>query len=314
MAPPFVYHPGYVTPLPEGYRFPMAKFGRLYQYLLAQSLATGSQFHAPPGPAPRRWLQLVHETAYIDAFCSGSLEPRAMRRIGLPWSEALVRRARIAVAGTVLTARLALAHGLACNTAGGTHHAFAGFGAGYCIFNDLAVTARLLQREGLVRRVLIVDLDVHQGDGTASIFAGDPDVYTLSVHCESNFPLRKQRSDHDLALPAATGDRAYLAHLERILPGVFDAARPDLVLYDAGVDPHANDRLGKLELTDAGLWRRDRTVLAACAERGVPVACVIGGGYDRHDLDELTRRHALLHLAATEANQHLTGREPASSA
>lgn len=310
MGLPLVHHPGYVTPLPTGYRFPMAKFGRLYRHLLAESVAVEAQFHAPVGPVSRHRLGLVHDPAYIDAFCDGTLEPRAVRRIGLPWSEALVHRTRIAVAGTVLTARLALAHGLACNTAGGTHHAFSGFGAGYCIFNDLAVAARLLRREGRVRRVLIVDLDVHQGDGTAAIFASDPTVQTFSMHCEANFPMRKQHSDHDVALPAGTGDRAYLTHLSRALPRALDSARPDLVLYDAGVDPHANDRLGKLALTDAGLWRRDRMVLAVCARRGVPVACVIGGGYDRQNLDELTRRHALLHLAATEAHHRLHGREP----
>jgi acetoin utilization deacetylase AcuC-like enzyme len=314
MALPLVHHPDYVTPLPTGYRFPMAKFGRLYEHLLAEAVAVESQFHAPPAPAPRRWLELAHEPAYIDAFCAGALEPRAMRRIGLPWSEALVHRTRTAVAGTVLTARLALEHGLACNTAGGTHHAFPEFGSGYCIFNDLAVAARLLHREGWIRRALVIDLDVHQGDGTAAIFASDPAVRTFSMHCEANFPMRKQRSNHDLTLPPGTGDRVYLERLGNALPGILDEARPDLVLYDAGVDPHANDRLGKLALTDAGLWRRDRMVLAACAQRGIPTACVIGGGYDRSDLDELTRRHALLHVAATEAHQRLHSRAPSPSA
>jgi acetoin utilization deacetylase AcuC-like enzyme len=199
----------------------------------------------------------------------------------------------------VLTARLALEYGLACNTAGGTHHAFADYGSGYCIFNDLAVTARVLQAAGVVDRVLMVDLDVHQGDGTAAIFADDPTVFTFSIHCEANFPFRKQKSDLDVGLPAGADDAAYLKAVEMYLPAVLGAFRPDLVLYDAGVDPHEADGLGKLALTEAGLFRRDQMVLKMCLGAGYPVAAVVGGGYSR-DLTALARRHCLVHRAASE--------------
>ncbi|RME64211.1 MAG: histone deacetylase, partial [Caldilineae bacterium] len=228
---------------------------------------------------------------------TGRLDSRAMRRIGFPWSPALVTRTCAAVGGTILAARLALSHGVACSTAGGTHHAHRDWGSGYCIFNDLAVAARWVQREGLARRVLILDLDVHQGDGTATIFAGDPTVFTFSMHCAKNFPFRKPPSDLDAPLPVAADDDAYLAALAQHLPRALDAFEPELVLYDAGVDPHREDRLGKLALTDAGLYRRDVTVLEMCRARGVPVATVVGGGYDE-DLEKLGRRHTTVHRAA----------------
>ncbi len=200
------------------------------------------------------------------------------------------------MAGTVLAARLALEHGLACNTAGGSHHAFAGAGTGFCVFNDVAVAARLLLAEGLIGRALVVDLDVHQGDGTAAMLADEPRAFTFSVHCRTNFPARKQQSDLDLALDAGVGDADYLTALDRLLPALLDRVAPDLVFYNAGVDPHVDDRLGRLSLSDGGLAERERLVLAACRSRGVPVACVVGGGY-ADDLDLLARRHALLHQA-----------------
>ena len=231
---------------------------------------------------------------------SGVLEQRldsmALRRLGLPLSPELALRSRCAVAGTVLTARLALEHGVACNTAGGSHHAFAGFGAGFCVFNDVAVAARVLLAEGLIGRALVVDLDVHQGDGTAAILAGDPRVFTLSVHCRANYPARKQQSDLDVALDAGVGDADYLVLLENLLPALLDRLRPDLVFYNAGVDPHVEDRLGRLALSDQGLAERERMVLRAVCARGLPLACVVGGGY-ADDLDVLARRHALLHEA-----------------
>ena len=227
------------------------------------------------------------------------LDEAAIRRLGLPLSPVLALRSRCAVAGTVLTARLALEHGVACNTAGGSHHAFADHGAGFCVFNDVAVAARLLVAEGVIRKAAVIDLDVHQGDGTASILAGDPSVSTLSVHCRANFPVRKQQSDLDVALDPQLGDGDYLAVLDALLPTVLDRWRPDLVFYNAGVDPHVDDRLGRLALTDAGLAERERLVLAACRRRGLPLACVVGGGY-ADDLDVLARRHALLHEAIRE--------------
>ena len=295
MRVPVVHHPAYVAPLPPAHRFPMPKFARLLACLRETGLLLPSQEFVPE-PAPRGWLELAHAGSYVSAILEGRLDPAAERRLGLPLSPALAMRARCAVAGTVLAARLALEHGVACNTAGGSHHAFAGFGSGFCVFNDVAVAAALLLAEGLVGRVLVVDLDVHQGDGTAAIFAGEPRVVTFSIHCRANFPARKQQSDLDLALDAGTGDTDYLAAVAGLVPALLDRVRPDLVFYNAGVDPHGDDRLGRLAMTDAGLAERERLVLAACRARGVPVACVVGGGY-AEDLDRLARRHALLHEA-----------------
>lgn len=295
---PLVYHPDYVVPIPPGHRFPMAKFRKLYELLLADGVAHINQMNPPECPSDR-WLEQIHTADYVEAYCAGTLEPQAQRRIGLPWSPALVQRTRIAVGGTVLTARLALTHGLACNTAGGTHHAFPSHGSGFCIFNDCAIAVRVLQQEGLVCRVLIIDLDVHQGDGTAVIFQDDPSVFTFSMHCESNFPGKKQHSDLDVPLPDGLEDDEYLRTLAQYLPDLLAAVKPDLVLYNAGVDPHVGDRLGKLALTSTGIYRRDMQVLSTCLSGGYPVAGVIGGGY-ADDLDTLAYIHSLLHRAASE--------------
>jgi acetoin utilization deacetylase AcuC-like enzyme len=298
-ALPIVYHPDHVAPLPPGHRFPMAKFGRLYDILVRDGVATLDQFHCAE-PATLELLALAHDPAYIQSYLTGTIDARAMRRVGFPWDARLVRRTCLALAGTLLAAELALEHGLACSTAGGTHHAYHDFGSGYCIFNDLAVAARALMQAGRVRRVLIVDLDVHQGDGTASILHGDPTVFTFSMHCDANFPVRKQASDLDVPLPIGMEDDAYLRVLAAHLPDLLAHVRPDLVFYDAGVDPHKDDLLGKLALTDAGLYRREQYVLNTCLRYGAPVACVIGGGYSQ-DIDALARRHSLVHRAATEA-------------
>ncbi len=298
MPLPLVYHPDYVTALPDGHRFPMPKFGKVYEYLLRDGIATLDQFHLRE-PATLEELQLVHTPAYIDAYFCGTLDARAMRRIGLPWSQALVTRTCTAVGGTILTAQLALQHGLACNTAGGTHHAYADFGSGFCIFNDIAVAARVVQQLGLARQILVIDLDVHQGDGTAAIFQGDKSVFTFSMHCGANFPFRKQESDLDLSLAVGAGDDEYLALLTATLPGLLQQVKPDLIFFDAGVDPHIEDTLGKLTLSDAGVDRRERYVLTTCATRGIPVAAVIGGGYQK-DVDRLARLHCTLHRAATD--------------
>lgn len=295
---PLVFHRDYVAPLPEGHRFPMPKFRQLYELLLSDRVARKEQFHTPKVP-PQEWIELVHTPEYVRAYCSGSLDPKAQRRIGLPWSPALVNRTLIAVGGTILTAHLALDRGLACNTAGGTHHAFPNYGSGFCIFNDLAIAARLLQSMGIVRKILIVDLDVHQGDGTAFIFQDDESVFTFSMHCEINFPSIKQTSDLDVPLPVGMEDDAYLQTLARYLPDLLSQVKPDLVLYDAGVDPHLGDKLGKLCLTDTGIFRREMQVLTTCVAAGYPVACTIGGGY-ADDLKALVYRHSLLHRAAIE--------------
>jgi acetoin utilization deacetylase AcuC-like enzyme len=298
MPLPIVHHPAYVAPMPAGHRFPMGKFGRLMEYLLEQRVVTPAQVHVPE-PAPPEWLTLAHAHAYVDAVLSQSLDAAAVRRIGLPVTAEVAMRARTASAGTVLTARLALAHGLACNTAGGSHHAFAAYGSGFCLFNDVAVAARVLLAEGLVERVLVVDLDVHQGDGTAAIFLDEPRVFTFSMHCRTNFPLRKQTSDLDLALDAGLEDEAYLALIADHLPGLLADVRPDLVFYNAGVDPHVDDQLGRLALSERGLSRRERLVLESCLHAGVPVAGVFGGGYGA-DHEQLGRHHAILPRVASE--------------
>jgi acetoin utilization deacetylase AcuC-like enzyme len=279
----------------------MRKFGLLYDLLLADGVVTPDRVFAPSLP-PTEWLELVHDPAYIQAYYTGTLDPKIQRRIGLPWSSQLVNRTCIALGGSILTAQLALTYGLACNTAGGTHHAFPNFGSGFCIFNDLAIAPRVLQQLGLVKKVLIVDLDVHQGDGTAVIFRCDRSVFTFSMHCQVNFPGTKQTSDLDVPLQVGMEDEEYLKVLAQYLPDLLTQIKPDLVLYDAGVDPHIDDKLGKLALTNTGLYQRDRYVLSTCLAAGYPVACVIGGGY-AEDLNSLVFRHSLVHRSAREVYQ-----------
>ncbi|EAW37802.1 histone deacetylase [Lyngbya sp. PCC 8106] len=295
---PIVYHSDYVAPLLPGHRFPMSKFRLLYQMLLADEVIEPSQVHTPELP-PSEWIELVHDRDYVQAYCQGTLDPKAQRRIGLPWSPALANRTCIAVGGAVLTAKLALSHGLACNTAGGTHHAFPNLGTGFCIFNDIAIAARTIQNLGLAPKILILDLDVHQGDATAFIFQDDPSVFTFSMHCEANFPARKQKSDLDVGLPVGMEDEAYLYTLGKYLEDLLSEVKPDLVFYDAGVDTHVDDRLGKLALSDTGLWRREMQVLSSCVRLGYPVAGIIGGGYC-DDMAALVYRHSILHRAATQ--------------
>ena len=293
-----VYHPDYVVPLPDGHRFPMPKFKLLRDLLIRERTIAIEQIYQPELPTLES-IQLVHTPQYVQDYCHGSLAERAQRRIGLPWSPALAHRTRIAVGGTILAAELALKYGCACNTAGGTHHAFPSYGSGFCIFNDLAIASRVLQQAGLVKQILIIDLDVHQGDGTAYIFQNDPSVFTFSMHCEANFPGKKQQSDLDVPLPIGLDDDGYLQILASYLSDLLSQVKPDLVLFDAGVDTHVSDRLGKLSLSDRGIYRRERMVLSTCKAGGYPVASVIGGGYSA-DLMALVNRHSLLHRAAKE--------------
>lgn len=322
---PRVFHAEYVTPLPAGHRFPMGKFAILRDLLVSEGISAAEDFHEPDA-ATRTQLEAVHAPAYLDAFIAGRLTREQERVMGLPWSEGLVRRTIRAVGGTILTAELALRHGLAANCAGGTHHAHRDFGSGFCILNDLAVAARhLLDHHGL-SRVLIIDLDVHQGDGTARIFADEPRVFTLSLHCGKNFPARKARSDVDIDLPKGMNNTAYLALLAeghaddvvvsghkatlwRGLDALLEAVEPDAVLYDAGVDVHLDDALGHLALTDPGIYERDRFVIDTCRAQGVPTACVIGGGYDK-DWHRLANRHATVHRAA---HDHAQCRHPSAA-
>lgn len=296
MSVPLVYHPSYSFPFPGRHRFPMEKFRLLHERLRDSGLAGAANLHRP-GRARPALLSLAHCPDYLDRFLGNRLGEREAKRMGLPWSEDLVRRTCIAPMGTLLTAQLALKHGIACHLAGGTHHAHYHFGSGFCILNDLAITARALRAGGVVKRVLIFDCDVHQGDGTAAILADDADLFTCSIHCEKNFPTRKSRSDLDVGLPVGLEDDGYLAVVEETLSDLLRQLKPDLVLYDAGVDVYTGDPLGRLAVSLAGLTERERRVLTLCRERGVPVATVIGGGYD-DDRPALARRHALVVEAA----------------
>ncbi|MEJ1157028.1 histone deacetylase family protein [Prosthecomicrobium sp. N25] len=296
MPLPIVHNPHYDADFPLGHRFPMAKFRRIAEILVEDGLVAPGGF-VVPAEAPAGWIGLAHEAAYVDQVFAAAVPPAVAREIGFDVSPRVARRARTASAGTVLTARLALEHGLACNTAGGSHHARRGQGAGFCVFNDVAVAIRVLRADHLIERALVVDLDVHQGDGTADIFASDPAVFTFSMHAERNFPARKIPSDLDIGLPDGTGDDAYLAVLRDTLPGLLRDHRPDIVFLNAGVDPHAEDRLGRLALTDAGLEARDRFVIGTVRDAGLPLAAVLGGGY-MDDIDRLARRHTILHRVA----------------
>jgi acetoin utilization deacetylase AcuC-like enzyme len=278
----------------------MAKFRQLHDLLRRRGFDEDAHWHQPL-PVPRRWMELVHDRAYLEAFAQGRLDAAAQRRIGLPATVPLVRRTWLAVGGTLLTARLALQHGIACHLAGGTHHAFPDHGSGFCIVNDVAVAIRVLLSEGTLARALVVDLDVHQGDGTAWIFAGDGRVFTFSAHGATNFPARKQASDLDLALPDGLEDIAYLSELQGRLPDLLDQLKPELVFYNAGVDPHRDDRLGRLCLSSEGLYQRDSLVVNACLRRAIPIATVLGGGYDA--IEALVERHALVFQAAAEGQR-----------
>lgn len=272
------YADHHVVELPATHRFPMFKYRALRLALLEHGLLDASELE-PATPIALEPLRLTHDPDYVEAFLQGSLDPRAMRRIGLPWSTALVDRTRAACHGTLLAALHALTHGTpGANLAGGTHHACHAHGEGFCVFNDLAVTTRWLQHLGLVERVTVLDLDVHQGNGSAALLAEDPRVYTLSIHGEKNYPYRKVAGTRDIALPDGCEDQAYLKQLAPALDAAL-AHRPDLILYQAGVDALAEDRLGRLALTHEGLLERDRLVFLAAQHHGIPIAITLGGGY-----------------------------------
>ncbi|MNO50436.1 Acetoin utilization protein AcuC [compost metagenome] len=296
MPLPLVYHDDYSPPFPENHRFPMEKFRLLRDHLVDSRLTRDEELVRPP-LCPVDILALAHDRGYIERYCSGEMSREELRRLGLPWSEALARRTVRAVGGSVLGAELALRHGLACHLAGGTHHAHFDHASGFCIFNDLAVIALHLLASGKAGRVLIFDCDVHQGDGTARILENVPDAVTVSLHCEKNFPARKARSDWDIPLPLHLGDADYLRVVDEALDYLLPLYQPDIVLYDAGVDVHRDDALGYLHLTDAGLAARDEKVIHKCLARDIPVFGVIGGGYDR-DRRALARRHGILHHSA----------------
>lgn len=296
MSLPIVHHPAYCADLPANHRFPMDKFRAVADEIRKEGLLDGAPF-CRPRPAPFEWVALAHEPRYVDQVFNAEVPERVAREIGFPMREDIALRARCATGGTVLTAYLALEHGLACNTAGGSHHARRAHGAGFCVFNDVAVAIRVMQADGAIGNALVIDLDVHQGDGTADIFSGDPDVFTFSMHSQKNYPVRKVPSHLDVGLEDGMGDGEYMRQLEHVLPQLLDLKPWDIVFFNAGVDPYEHDRLGRLCLSREGLRQRDRYVIETVWGRGIPMAGVLGGGYST-DIDELADRHLSLHRTA----------------
>jgi acetoin utilization deacetylase AcuC-like enzyme len=276
------YSDTFVLPLPEAHRFPMAKYRLLRERLIDERVLALDDLRVPE-PAAWSDLRLAHDAAYVDAVANGTLPAAIARRIGFPWSPEMVERSRRSVGATIAAARIVtapgLAAGVAANLAGGTHHAFRDRGEGYCVFNDVAVAARVLLRDGRIRRAAVVDCDVHQGNGTAAIFHNDPSVFTFSMHGANNFPFKKEVSDLDVAFADGAGDDEYLAALTAHLPQLLDRHQPDVVFYLAGADPYEGDRLGRLKLTIGGLQTRDRLVFNACRARNLPVVVTMSGGY-----------------------------------
>ncbi|HUE88645.1 MAG TPA: histone deacetylase [Vicinamibacterales bacterium] len=292
------YSDTFVLPLPAGHRFPMAKYSGLRERILRDEIVAPDDLHEAPRAS---WddLRLVHTDEYLTAIEQGTLPREMQRRIGFPWSPQMVERARRSVGATIAAARAALDEGVAANLAGGTHHAFADRGEGYCVFNDVAVAARVVQRDYGKTRIAVVDCDVHQGDGTAAIFRDDGSVFTLSLHGARNYPFRKQTSDLDVELDDGTGDEPYLSRLAHCLDVVFDF-NPEVVFYLAGADPYEGDRLGRLKLTIPGLQRRDMLVFNGCREAAVPVVITMSGGY-AENLEAIVTIHANTISAAQAA-------------
>ena len=292
----FVHHPGYVAPAPKGSAFRFNKYGLVRDALIDSGRAM--TIHEPE-PMERHWIEAVHDADYVSEVMAAAVPKPKERRIGFPVTADIRERSLLAQGGTWLAALLALDHGYAANGAGGSHHALPDTGAGYCVFNDLAVAANRLVAEGKARRVLVLDCDVHQGDGTAVLLAGRPDIFTLSCHAEKNFPVRKARSSRDVGLADGLDDQGYAEMLRNTLPAILDDFRPDIILYQAGVDPHHDDRLGRLALTDAGLDFRDRLVMREARGRNIALASVLGGGYG-NDHGEVAARHARSILALAD--------------
>jgi acetoin utilization deacetylase AcuC-like enzyme len=277
----------FTVPLPDGHRFPIAKYARIRDEIVARGLLPSDAIEEPD--RAERWaLELVHTPPYADAVLGGTLTPAEVRRLGFPWSPDLRERSLRTVQGTLEAARDALETGLGINLAGGTHHAYPGHGEGFCVFNDVAIAIRVLQREGRLVRAAVVDLDVHQGNGTAHIFTDDPDVFTFSMHGARNYPFRKERSALDVELDDGCEDAAYLAALDARLGPVLDAAEPELVFYLGGADPYVHDRFGRLGLTVAGLLERDRRSFDAFRGRALPTVLTLAGGYARELEDVVT--------------------------
>ncbi|NNK45373.1 MAG: histone deacetylase [Altererythrobacter sp.] len=296
-----VHHADYMAPRPERGTF---KFDKYYLVMEALRDSGAAMTEHAPEPMPREWLDAVHCPTYVDQVFRAEVPREKERRIGFPVTPQIASRVRHTNGGTWLAAKLAMQHGYAANSAAGSHHALHDTGAGYCVFNDLAAASNRLIAEGDVSRILIVDLDVHQGDGTASLLAGRENVFTFSMHAEKNFPVRKACSSLDVGLPDGVDDDGYMDALERHLPNLLADFAPDLVLYQAGVDPHAHDRLGRLALSDAGLETRDRFVVRQSRQRGLPIASALGGGYG-DDQSEVAARHARSMLSMADENSQV---------
>ena len=295
------YSDHFVLPLPEGHRFPMGKYSMLREKVLACQLIPPEYLVIPEAASDEQILR-VHSETYLERVKTGTLSEREIRRIGFPWSPEMVERSRRSVGGTIQACRAALGDSISANLAGGTHHAYPDHGEGFCVFNDSAVAARAMQAEGRCGRVVILDCDVHQGNGTAAIFAGDPTVFTFSIHGAKNFPFHKEQSDLDVALEDGTGDEAYLDALHLGARQALDRYNPDLAIYLAGADPFYQDRLGRLDLSKAGLAERDRVVFDLCRSAGLPVAVVMAGGYARVVEDTVDIHLQTIRLAVQVAN------------
>lgn len=297
------YHDLFTFPLPEGHRFPIQKYILLRKRLVGEGVISEEDLHVPQGARDDQ-LCLVHDPSYIRKLKKGGLTTREIRRMGFPWSQDLLERSRRSVGSTIAACRSALGDGLAVNLAGGTHHAFPDHGQGFCVFNDAAVAARVMQFEHRVQRVLVVDCDVHQGNGTAAIFQNDPSVFTLSIHGENNFPFHKESSDLDLSLPDGAEDDLYLRQLQHGLDLAVDRAQADLAIYLAGADPYHGDRLGRLSLSKDGLANRDRLVMDVCRQAGLPVAVVMSGGYGKDVNDTVDIHYQTVRVAVEFASRY----------
>ncbi|TDE23460.1 histone deacetylase [Vibrio owensii] len=298
---PLIYHPIYSQlDLPEGHRYPIMKYRYLYQAVM-EKLASedwGGQIECfQPSPLSTDDIKRVHDGEYVDLLVTGAMPAAKMRRIGFPWSEALITRTLTSTAGTVLTAEKALEHGVAIHLSGGYHHAHKNFGSGFCLFNDLAIAAKHMLDHEHVDKVMIIDSDVHHGDGTATICESEPDIVTLSFHCDKNFPARKPDSDLDVPLSRDTNDETYLMTFKEVVEMAINLHRPDMVIYDAGVDIHVDDELGYFNVSTEGIFERDRFLMQLMKDRGIPVAAVAGGGYRSEHADLVPIHMQLLNAA-----------------
>ena len=291
------YSDHFVLPLPEGHRFPMVKYSMLRERVAGMGDGSANELLVPHAVTDEEILR-AHNQAYLGRVVGGTITAKEMRRIGFPWTELMVERSRRASGGTRDACRAALEDGLAANLAGGTHHAFSHRGEGYCIFNDSVIAARALQHEGLVDKIVIVDTDVHQGNGTAAILEDDDSIFTFSMHGEKNFPFHKERSDLDLPLPDGADDGEFLATLEKGLEKSLDAAEAGMAIYLAGADPFVDDKLGRLSVSKEGLAERDRLVLGACRERGIPAVATMAGGYAKEVEDTVDIHYQTIRCAA----------------